>query len=53
MTIALAHRLQGFHALLKMVPWDDRTVADIKKKKPAVKDRLAVLDGRQKAVGSR
>ena len=55
MTIVLAHRLRGFHALLEMalsderarpLP-DDRSIAGIKKKKLAIKDRLAVFDGRQ------
>ena len=55
MTIVLAHRLRGFHALLEMalrderarpLP-DDRSIAGIKKKKLAIKDRLAVFDSRQ------
>jgi len=52
MTTVLARRLQGLHALLEMAlrdersrpSPDDRTVARIKKKKLAVKDRLAVFD---------
>lgn len=55
MTIVLAHRLRGFHALLEMALRDERararpderTVATIKKKKLAIKDRLAVFDRRQ------
>ena len=55
MTIVLAHRLRGLHALLEMalrderarpLP-DDRSVAGIKKRKLVIKDRLAVFDGRQ------
>ena len=61
MTIVLAHRLRGFHALLEMalrdervrpLP-DDRSIAGIKKKKLAIKDRLAVFDGRQMPAASR
>ncbi|MDZ4110162.1 MAG: YdcH family protein [Brevundimonas sp.] len=53
MTVALARRLRGHHALLEMalkdersrtMP-DDRTLAGIKKKKLAIKDRLSVFDG--------
>lgn len=55
MTIVLAHRLRGLHALLEMalrderarpLP-DDRSVAGIKKRKLVIEDRLAVFDGRQ------
>ena len=61
MTIVLAHRLRGFHALLEMalsderarpLP-DDRSIAGIKKKKLAIKDRLAVFDGRRMPSASR
>ena len=61
MTIVLAHRLRGLHALLEMalrderarpLP-DDRSIAGIKKKKLAIKDRLAVFDGRQMPSASR
>ncbi len=55
MSIVLARRLRGFHALLEMALRDerarprpdDRTVAGIKKKKLVIKDRLARFDGRQ------
>ena len=55
MTIVLAHRLRGLHALLEMALSDERarplpdgrSVAGIKKRKLAIKDRLAVFDGRQ------
>ena len=55
MSIVLAHRLRGFHALLEMALRDerarprpgDRTLAGIKNKKLAIKDRLAVFDSRQ------
>ena len=55
MSIVLAHRLRGFHALLEMALRDERarprpdarTVAGIKKRKLAIKDRLAVFDSRQ------
>lgn len=51
MSIVLARRLKGFHALLEMALRDeqtrkrpdDRTVAGIKKRKLAIKDRLAFL----------
>ena len=54
MSIVLAHRLRGFHALLEMALRDerarlspnDRTLAGIKKKKLAIKDQLAAFDGR-------
>lgn len=53
MSIVLARRLRGFHALLEMALKDersrprpdDRTLAGIKKKKLAIKDRLVVFDG--------
>lgn len=53
MSIVLARRLRGFHAVLEMALRDERarprpderTLAGIKKKKLAVKDRLAVVDG--------
>ncbi|WP_439476981.1 DUF465 domain-containing protein [Brevundimonas sp.] len=52
MTIVLARRLRGHHALLEMALKDersrarpdDRTLAGIKKKKLAIKDRLSVFD---------
>ncbi|WP_309630307.1 YdcH family protein [Brevundimonas sp.] len=55
MSIVLAHRLRGLHALLEMALKDeraqprpdDRTVAGIKKKKLAIKDRLASAQARQ------
>ena len=55
MSIVLARRLQGFHALLEIALRDerarprpdDRPVAGIKKKKLAIKDRLAVFDDRR------
>jgi len=61
MSIVLARRLQGLHALLETALRDerarprpdDRTVAGINKKKLAIKDRLTVFDGRQIAAGSR
>lgn len=61
MSIVLARRLRGFQALLEMALKDerarprpdDRTVAGIKKKKLAIKDRLAVLDGLQTLPASR
>lgn len=54
MSMVLARRLRGFHALLEMALRDesarprpdDRTVAGIKKKKLVIKDRLAAFDGR-------
>ncbi|WP_309627499.1 YdcH family protein [Brevundimonas sp.] len=53
MSDVLAHRLRGFHALLEMALKDERarprpdarTVAGIKKKKLAIKDRLARFEG--------
>lgn len=61
MSSVLAHRLRGFHSLLEMALKDerarprpdDRTVAGIKKKKLAIKDRLAVFDGLQAPPASR
>lgn len=61
MSNVLAHRLRGFHALLEMALKDERTrprpdartVAGIKKKKLAIKDRLAVFDGHQAPPASR
>jgi len=55
MSIVLVRRWRGLHALLEMALRDerarprpdDRTVASIKKKKLALKDRLAVPDGPQ------
>lgn len=55
MSIVLARRLKGMHFLLQMALKDerarprpdDRTVAGIKKKKLAIKDRLAAFDGLQ------
>ena len=60
MSIVLARRLRGFHALLEMALKDerarprpdDRTVAGIKKKKLAIKDRLAIFDDRQMSSAS-
>jgi hypothetical protein len=57
MSIVLAKRLQGFHALLEMALKDERsrpcpdqrTLASIKKRKLAVKDRLAAFDERRPA----
>lgn len=54
MSIVLAHRLRGFHVLLELAlreerarpSPDDRTLAGIKKKKLAIKDRLAAFEGR-------
>jgi hypothetical protein len=61
MSIVLANRLRGFHSLLEMALKDersrprpdDRTVAGIKKKKLAIKDRLAGFDGLQPPPASR
>ena len=61
MSIVLAYRLRGLHSLLEMALRDersrprpdDRTVAGIKKKKLAIKDRLAVFDGLQVTPASR
>ncbi len=55
MSIVLARRLQGFHALLEMALKDerarprpdDRTVAGIKKRKLVIKDRLAIFNSSQ------
>jgi hypothetical protein len=55
MSIVLARRLRGFHALLEIALTDerarprpdDRTIAGIKKKKLVIKDRLAVFGGSQ------
>ena len=52
MSIVLARRLRGFHDLLEMALRDerarprpdDRTVAGIKKKKLAIKDRITALE---------
>lgn len=53
MSVVLVRRLKGFHDLLEMAlndersrprP-DERTLAGIKKKKLAIKDRLAAFDG--------
>lgn len=60
MSIVLTRRLRGFHALLEMALRDerarprpdDRAVAGIKKKKLAVKDRLARLDGPETSSAS-
>ena len=60
MSIVLARRWRGFHALLEMALRDerarprpdDRTVAGIKKKKLVIKDRLARLDGGQTSSAS-
>ena len=61
LSIVLAHRLRGFHALLEMALRDertrprpdDRTDAGFRKKKPAVKDRLASSIARQMPSASR
>ena len=61
MSIVLANRLRGFHSLLEMALKDersrprpdDRTVAGIKKKKLAIKDRLAAFDGPHVTSASR
>lgn len=61
MSTVLARRLRGLHTLLEMAlrdersrpSPDDRTVARIKKKKLAVKDRLAVFEGRPAPTASR
>ena len=55
MSIVLARRLRGFHALLEMALRDERArpqpddaaVASIKKKKLAIRDRLVGFDDRQ------
>ena len=60
MSIVFARRLRGFHALLEMALSDERarprpddhTIAGIKKKKLAVKDRLAVFHDRQMPTAS-
>jgi len=54
MSIVLAHRLRGFHALLEIAlreerarqSPDDLALAGIKKKKLAIKDQLATFEGR-------
>ena len=61
MSTVLARRLRGLHALLERALKDERArprpdagaVAGIKKKKLAIKDRLAVFDGRQAPPASR
>lgn len=53
MSVVTVRRLKGFHALLEMAlkdersrPWpDDRAVAGIKKRKLAIRDRLAAMGG--------
>ncbi len=60
MSIVLARRWRGFHALLEMALRDerarprpdDRTVAAIRKKKLIIKDRLAGFDDRQVSSAS-
>lgn len=61
MSIVLARRLRGFHALLEMalsderarpLP-DDRAVARLKKKKLVIRDRLVAVDGRHTPSASR
>lgn len=60
MSIVLARRWRGFHALLEMALRDERsrpcpderTVAGIKKKKLLIKDRLARIDARQASSAS-
>ena len=55
MSIVLARRLRGFHALLEMALRDERARpqpddaagASIKTKKLAIRDRLVVFDDRQ------
>lgn len=61
MSIVLANRLRGLHALLEMALSDertrprpdDRTLVSIKKKKLVIKDRLVVFDDRQLPSASR
>ena len=61
MSIVLARRLRGFHALLEMalrderarLQPDDRAVTSIKKKKLAIRDRLVAFDDRQNPSTSR
>ncbi len=61
MSIVLARRLRGFHALLEMALRDERarprpddgTVAGIKKKKLVIKDRLAGVERRQMSGATR
>jgi hypothetical protein len=61
MTIVLAHRMRGFHALLEMALRDerarprpdDRTIAGIKKKKLAIKDQLEGLAGGRTSSAAR
>ena len=61
MSIVLARRLRGFHALLAMalrderarLQQDDRAVASIKKKKLAIRDRLVAFDDGQGRASSR
>jgi len=53
MSIVLAHRLKGCHALLELalrderarLRPDERTLATIKKKKLVIKDKLMLFDG--------
>lgn len=53
MSVVLVRRLKGLHALLEMALKDERsrprpgerTLAGIKKKKLAIKDRLAAVEG--------
>jgi len=53
MSVVLARRLRGYHALLEMALKDersrarpdDRALAGIKKKKLAIKDRLSAFEG--------
>ena len=60
MSIVLARRWRGFHALLEMALRDERarprpddlTVASIKKKKLVLKDRLAGFEGPQTSSAS-
>jgi hypothetical protein len=60
MSIVLAHRLKGCHALLEMALRDERarlrpdekTLATIKKKKLVIKDRLMLFDDRRTSSSS-
>lgn len=61
MSIVLAHRLRGCHALLELalgeersrLQPDERMLATIKKKKLALKDRLMLLDHIRTSTASR
>ncbi|WP_425985621.1 DUF465 domain-containing protein [Brevundimonas sp. TWP1-2-1b1] len=61
MSIVLANRLRGVHALLEMALKDERarprpddlTLAQIRKKKLAIKDRLAIFERSLASAASR